>query len=354
MSNCDKNKQPISLGLTLLPKCDMLPNFLVSDNLSNHDSSVPSTSNASNNPLRNHDDDDDDDWLPFELFPFQTNETSELEHEEFSWFRRIHDPFWISNIESSSVPLSVQEPPELEINADDEMTANVNFVRTHRMMEDSGANDSESSSPSLDLPFFLARPASGRDPQVSQTLHHVLENRETSNAESSSVNVPPDMPVVFADRPNDPLQSPSTAALGLQPDSDENLSGDHLRPRGRSFSSFLRRPLRAFLRVGEDPYENFDRVEERNLFESQESSSIPPSTSEPSASEPDAEGNSPNVSTMAECSICLEEPANAAIYDCGHVCMCLDCGKNLIRRERFAKCPICRSTIKDIIRLYHS
>nr|XP_009859191.1 neuralized-a protein isoform X2 [Ciona intestinalis] len=55
----------------------------------------------------------------------------------------------------------------------------------------------------------------------------------------------------------------------------------------------------------------------------------------------------------SECSLCVDAPANYAIYDCGHVCLCEACSKKLLQMERFPKCPICRKPIKDVMKLYH-
>ncbi|XP_078488310.1 neuralized-a protein isoform X2 [Ciona intestinalis] len=55
----------------------------------------------------------------------------------------------------------------------------------------------------------------------------------------------------------------------------------------------------------------------------------------------------------SECSLCVDAPANYAIYDCGHVCLCEACSKKLLQIERFPKCPICRKPIKDVMKLYH-
>ena len=54
-----------------------------------------------------------------------------------------------------------------------------------------------------------------------------------------------------------------------------------------------------------------------------------------------------------ECFICRTLNSNTAMYDCGHVCMCEECAKSLVERQRVPKCPICRSSIKDIIKLHH-
>jgi len=48
-----------------------------------------------------------------------------------------------------------------------------------------------------------------------------------------------------------------------------------------------------------------------------------------------------------ECGICLSSPAIMAVIPCGHQCMCSNCSKMLNDL-----CPICRSKIERICRIY--
>ncbi|XP_023653685.2 E3 ubiquitin-protein ligase NEURL1 isoform X2 [Paramormyrops kingsleyae] len=52
-----------------------------------------------------------------------------------------------------------------------------------------------------------------------------------------------------------------------------------------------------------------------------------------------------------ECSICYENMVDTVIYACGHMCLCYTCGLKL-KKMANACCPICRRTIKDIIKTY--
>lgn len=54
-----------------------------------------------------------------------------------------------------------------------------------------------------------------------------------------------------------------------------------------------------------------------------------------------------------ECSICYENMVDAVLYACGHMCLCYTCGLKL-KKMANACCPICRRTIKDIIKIYRS
>lgn len=59
-----------------------------------------------------------------------------------------------------------------------------------------------------------------------------------------------------------------------------------------------------------------------------------------------------NSEQKNECIICCDNSINSAVYKCGHMCMCYKCAETLKREKGF--CPICRATIKDVIRTYKS
>jgi len=46
------------------------------------------------------------------------------------------------------------------------------------------------------------------------------------------------------------------------------------------------------------------------------------------------------------CKICFENPIDCVIYKCGHMVVCLKCGVGL------SICPICRTTILEIIKTF--
>lgn len=48
---------------------------------------------------------------------------------------------------------------------------------------------------------------------------------------------------------------------------------------------------------------------------------------------------------MFECKICMEKLNRVMLIPCGH-CFCLECAKNIIN------CPICRSNVKGINKIY--
>jgi len=48
------------------------------------------------------------------------------------------------------------------------------------------------------------------------------------------------------------------------------------------------------------------------------------------------------------CSICLDKEATNAIVPCGHRCLCDDCGN----RTRIRICPICRSPINQLVKIF--
>lgn len=46
------------------------------------------------------------------------------------------------------------------------------------------------------------------------------------------------------------------------------------------------------------------------------------------------------------CQICYGEAQDALFYDCGHVCACLGCARQV------ENCPICRRAVKGVVRIY--
>ena len=52
--------------------------------------------------------------------------------------------------------------------------------------------------------------------------------------------------------------------------------------------------------------------------------------------------NTTNKCTKEEtCCICLSNPSNVIFTDCGHICICVSCNKNIIE----LKCPLCRTLV---------
>ncbi|XP_055874333.1 uncharacterized protein LOC106076478 [Biomphalaria glabrata] len=50
------------------------------------------------------------------------------------------------------------------------------------------------------------------------------------------------------------------------------------------------------------------------------------------------------------CLICLDHHTDTVLYQCGHMCVCYTCGRDLVNRGH--SCPVCRAPIKDVIRAY--
>jgi hypothetical protein len=51
------------------------------------------------------------------------------------------------------------------------------------------------------------------------------------------------------------------------------------------------------------------------------------------------------------CKVCMENKIDAVIIDCGHACLCRDCGKKIVTQS----CPICRKKIvRGIKNMYFS
>ena len=60
--------------------------------------------------------------------------------------------------------------------------------------------------------------------------------------------------------------------------------------------------------------------------------------------------NTPAAS--GKCIICTERNVDSVLYQCGHMCVCLQCGIYLNMEGH--KCPMCRAPIRDVIRAYQT
>jgi hypothetical protein len=47
------------------------------------------------------------------------------------------------------------------------------------------------------------------------------------------------------------------------------------------------------------------------------------------------------------CVVCLSNEAESVFAPCGHRCVCLDCGKNILNNVK--KCPVCKEKIIDFL-----
>ncbi len=90
----------------------------------------------------------------------------------------------------------------------------------------------------------------------------------------------------------------------------------------------------------------WEREQERREFEGlqAEAERARPPAAGAAASRDGAEENIENP-----CVICLCQPRNCILLDCGHVCCCHSCYQALPNR----KCPICRQNISRVVPLYH-
>ena len=65
------------------------------------------------------------------------------------------------------------------------------------------------------------------------------------------------------------------------------------------------------------------------------------------------DGDNNDADDKDTCKICFTEKINAVILPCGHFALCIDCAKNLLRRNpRNTKCPICRNAVTNITQIY--
>ncbi|XP_028325359.1 E3 ubiquitin-protein ligase NEURL1-like [Gouania willdenowi] len=84
------------------------------------------------------------------------------------------------------------------------------------------------------------------------------------------------------------------------------------------------------------------------------SSSSGTTPSSPFSSHPESHSFPSSSGTWSdECTICYENVVDTVLYACGHMCLCYACGLKL-KKMANACCPICRRTIKDIIKTYRN
>ena len=50
------------------------------------------------------------------------------------------------------------------------------------------------------------------------------------------------------------------------------------------------------------------------------------------------------------CVMCMSEPRDCVLVDCGHICVCITCARGLIPHQ----CLICRKRILQVIPVYHA
>lgn len=64
----------------------------------------------------------------------------------------------------------------------------------------------------------------------------------------------------------------------------------------------------------------------------------------------------PEIHSDSECLVCCLKPIDSVLYPCGHMCLCYDCGKKIHTAppESSGECPICRGSIRDVIRTFRS
>jgi hypothetical protein len=55
--------------------------------------------------------------------------------------------------------------------------------------------------------------------------------------------------------------------------------------------------------------------------------------------------------TNKECSVCLSEKIDTIILPCRHMCLCVNCAKELATKRAGKKCPICRENSEGFVRL---
>ena len=53
-----------------------------------------------------------------------------------------------------------------------------------------------------------------------------------------------------------------------------------------------------------------------------------------------------NLEDSDLCKICMDNPVDCVMLECGHMCTCTTCGKQM------AECPICRQYVVRVVRTF--
>ncbi|RLN97874.1 hypothetical protein BBJ28_00001512 [Nothophytophthora sp. Chile5] len=61
-------------------------------------------------------------------------------------------------------------------------------------------------------------------------------------------------------------------------------------------------------------------------------------------------GSAPAYSSIGECVICFDGPQAAVCVPCGHNAVCMTCAEEILATT--AECPVCRTHIRELIKLY--
>lgn len=58
--------------------------------------------------------------------------------------------------------------------------------------------------------------------------------------------------------------------------------------------------------------------------------------------------------SATDCIVCYENQVDCVLYQCGHMCLCYTCARELWRGQGGGLCPCCRASIRDVVRIYKS
>lgn len=61
-------------------------------------------------------------------------------------------------------------------------------------------------------------------------------------------------------------------------------------------------------------------------------------------------GRAPSYSSIGECIVCFDGPQAAVCVPCGHNAVCMSCAEEIL--ETSCECPVCRTPIRELIKLY--
>jgi hypothetical protein len=91
--------------------------------------------------------------------------------------------------------------------------------------------------------------------------------------------------------------------------------------------------------------------QERTPLVGDDGAQLPSAPVDPSSMQVDETNENERVPENSLCTICLDAPKDSFFDPCGHRCTCYSCGMR-IQRGDSNRCPICRTTIRTVRRIY--
>ena len=240
----------------------------------------------------------------------------------------------------------VNSPPSSSISTP---APNQNYSNQNQNQNQNPQNDPNADFLRLNNPITNSSP-----PNTNSTPSDVGNLFDLSFSPSSSQQIPQqssgngnNLNDLLLASTNDLLELPSINSLTLQP--NEQQFGSFSPPNSNS-SSFSSNP------VPNQNYSNFNlnpmQNDSNNMFNSLANQPQQQQQQRVDYNFLHECDEKPAVASQQDlCVICRAKIKDSALYQCGHVCVCFSCGKNILMNR--GKCPTCSQTVEDCFKVYN-